>query len=44
MPITAPTVQNPVISRSEPRFELTPTAVAYLERARRSTPVRRFKR
>lgn len=44
MPITAPTVQDPIISRSEPRFDLTPAAVAYLERARRSTRVRRFKR
>ena len=44
MPIIVPNVQDPIISRQEPRFELTPTAVAYLERARRSTPVRRFKR
>jgi hypothetical protein len=44
MPITTPTVQDAINSRSEPRFELTPTAVAYLERARRCSPVRRFKR
>jgi len=44
MPLTAPTVHDPIISRSEPHLDLTPTAVAYLERARRSTPSRRFKR
>jgi hypothetical protein len=44
MPFIAPNVQDAIISRPEPRFELTPTAAAYLERARRSTRVRRFKR
>lgn len=42
MPITASTVQDPNIPGL--RAELTPTAVVYLERARRNSTVRRFNR